>query len=286
MVNREHQDRDDSLVDSQDSNPDPVTGQPGAHPVGTGVGAAGIGAVSTAVGAVLGGPIGAVVGAVVGSVAGGLVGKGVAEAVNPTVEEEYWRENHRSRSYVEENDAYENYAPAYRTGYEGYNRYAENPKSYEEVEPELEANYKQNYGQTGLGWDKAKHATRDAYIKLYEERLVASKHRDKVGEVGVGKHVETETARVSVPVEKERAIVERLPVDSTTPVSPGSVTFGDQTVKRVELYEETPQIQKEAFVREEVTVRKEIDREIVEAEEVIRREQLDVDTDGQPIVER
>lgn len=286
MVNREYQDRDDKLVDSTEANPDPVTGQPGAHPVGTGLGAAGIGAVSTAVGGVVGGPIGAVVGAVVGSVAGGLVGKGVAEAVNPSLEEEYWRENYNSRPYVKEDDTYENYAPAYRTGYEGYNRYAENPKTYEEVEPELKANYEQNYGTTGVGWDKAKHAARDAYIKLYEERLVADKHRDKVGEVGIGKHVETETTRVSVPVEKERAIVEKLPVDSSTPVAPGSVNFGEETVQRVELYEETPEIHKQAFVREEVSVHKEIDRETVEAEETLRREQLDVDANGQSLLDR
>jgi uncharacterized protein (TIGR02271 family) len=46
-------------------------------------------------------------------------------------------------------------------------------------------------------------------LKLYEERLVANKSRVKTGEVSVGKHVETETARVAVPVEKERVIIER-----------------------------------------------------------------------------
>jgi stress response protein YsnF len=38
---------------------------------------------------------------------------------------------------------------------------------------------------------------------LYEERLVANKKTPSDREVVVGKHVETETARVSVPVEKE-----------------------------------------------------------------------------------
>lgn len=47
-------------------------------------------------------------------------------------------------------------------------------------------------------------------IKLYEERLIASKNRVKTGEVAVGKHVETETARVSVPIQKERVIIERV----------------------------------------------------------------------------
>lgn len=66
------------------ANPDPITGEKGAHPVGTGIGAAGAGAAATAVGAAVGGPVGAVVSAVVGSVAGGLAGKGVAEQIDPT----------------------------------------------------------------------------------------------------------------------------------------------------------------------------------------------------------
>ena len=67
------------------TNRDPITGEPGAHPVGTGVGAAAGGiAAGAAVGSVAG-PVGTVVGAAVGAVAGGLAGKGVAEKVDPTV---------------------------------------------------------------------------------------------------------------------------------------------------------------------------------------------------------
>ena len=74
-------------INPEDTNPDPITGQPGAHPLGTGVGAAGVGGVSTVVGGVVAGPVGAVVGAVVGSVAGGLAGKGTAESLNPSSED-------------------------------------------------------------------------------------------------------------------------------------------------------------------------------------------------------
>jgi hypothetical protein len=41
-------------------------------------------------------------------------------------------------------------------------------------------------------------------IKLYQERLIANKNRVRTGEVSIGKRVETETANVAVPVEKER----------------------------------------------------------------------------------
>lgn len=122
-------------------------------------------------------------------------------------------------------------------------------------------------------------------FKLYEERLIASKSRVKTGEVTVGKHIETETARVSVPVEKERVVIERVtPADAGTAISPGQIDFQEGEVARIELYEETPDIHKEAFVREEVRVRKVVDRDTVEAEETIRREELDVDTQGRPLM--
>ncbi len=327
---------DKKLPNSHDShpeaNPDPITGQPGAHPVGTGIGAAGAGAVGAVVGGLVGGPIGAVVGTVIGAVAGGLTGKGAAERVNPTVEEEYWRNNYASRPYIEKDRQYEDYQPAYRTGYEGYRRYGNSGKTYDEVERDLRSDYEKQRGSTGLGWDKAKHATRDAWdrlasalpgkdndrdrsvtaregvvddplkrshqdlgtsitnddatVSLYEERLIADKHREKVGEVIVGKRVETETAQTSVPIEKERVVIERVdPVDAETAIAPEDVQFGNAEAARMEVYEETPDIQKQAFVREEVNVRKVVDRDMVNAEEQLRREELDINTAGHPVMD-
>lgn len=122
-------------------------------------------------------------------------------------------------------------------------------------------------------------------FKLYEERLIASKSRTKTGEVTVGKHVETETARVSVPIEKERVVIERVtPTDAGRAVAPGEFDFQEGEVARIEVYEETPDIRKEAFVREEVRVSKVVDHETVEAQETIRREEIDINTQGQPAV--
>ncbi|MBD2184383.1 DUF2382 domain-containing protein [Planktothrix sp. FACHB-1355] len=124
-------------------------------------------------------------------------------------------------------------------------------------------------------------------FRLYEERLIANKNRYKAGEVAVGKRVETETARVSVPIEKERVVVERTtPVDAGRPVTPGEVNFREGEVARIEVYEETPDIRKEAYVREEVVVRKVVDRDTVDAQDTIRREELDIDTEGNPVVDR
>lgn len=120
-------------------------------------------------------------------------------------------------------------------------------------------------------------------LRLYEERLVANKRRVKTGEVTVGKHVETEVERVSVPIEKERVVIERVtPQDAGRPVTPGEATFREGEVAHVDIYEETPDIHKEAFVREEVRVNKVVDRETVNAEETIRREELDIDTGDTP----
>lgn len=123
----------------------------------------------------------------------------------------------------------------------------------------------------------------ESKIRLYEERLMVNKQKAKTGEVAIGKRIETETAKVSVPVEKERVVIERTDTVGTTAVAPGTVTFGDAEVARVEVYEETADIKKQAFVREEVNVRKEVERDTVEARETIRREELEVETDGEVI---
>lgn len=121
-------------------------------------------------------------------------------------------------------------------------------------------------------------------IRLYEERLVANKHRRKAGEVSVGKHVETETARVAVPIERERVVIQRTnPTQIGASVTPGATAFREGEVARMEVYEETADVHKEAFVREQVNIRKEVERDTVTAEDKIRREELDIDTQGRSI---
>ncbi|UBF26319.1 glycine zipper family protein [Kovacikia minuta CCNUW1] len=153
-----------------DANPDPITGEPGAHPVGTGIGAAAAGAIGTAIGAA-GGPVGAAVGAVVGSVVGGLAGKAAAESIDPTIEDAYWRENYASRPYAKTDRTYEDYSPAYRTGYEGYGRYYDQGTNYEDIEPELRRNYEANYSATNVGWEDAKYAVQDAWDRVRNNSL-------------------------------------------------------------------------------------------------------------------
>lgn len=123
-------------------------------------------------------------------------------------------------------------------------------------------------------------------LKLYEERLIANKERFRAGAVSIGKRVETETASVSVPVEKEKIVIERTTATDGTVVTPGEATFAEGEVARVEVYEETANVEKQAFVREEVNVRKEVEQETVTARETIRREELEVETDGDAVINR
>ena len=151
------------MTDERDLNRDPLSGTPGAHPVGVGVGAAGGAATGAAIGA-LGGPVGVAVGAAVGAVAGGLAGKSVAEAIDPTVEEQYWSDNYRSRPYVTNGTDYKTYQPAYRYGWESFERYP--GRSFDEVEPELQRGWDAQRGDSTLTWDNAKAATRDAWHRV------------------------------------------------------------------------------------------------------------------------
>ncbi len=123
-------------------------------------------------------------------------------------------------------------------------------------------------------------------LKLYEERLITSKQRRKTGEVSVGKHIETNTANVTVPVEKERVIIERTSPTNATPTHPGDTTFREGEVARMDIYEEKADIRKEAVVREEVRIKKVVEQDTVEAQETVRREELDIDAQGRSIVEK
>ena len=160
---------------SRDANPDPLSGEPGAHPVGTGIGAAITGAAAGAAGGALGGPVGAIAGAAIGAVAGGYAGKAVEESIDPTAEDAYWSSNYKNRSYVEKDSDYSTYQPAYRYGWESRGQYA--GRRFDEVEPDLERKWSQSRGKSTLGWDKAKLAARDAWDRV-ERAIPGDADRD------------------------------------------------------------------------------------------------------------
>ncbi len=152
------------LPSDKSANRDPLSGTPGAHPVGTGVGAVAGGAAAGAAVGTVAGPVGTVVGAAAGAVAGGLAGKGVAEAIDPTREDDFWRNNYSNRPYVQSGASYDDYGPAYGFGVDAFGRYP--GQTFEQAEPDMSRSWNGEGGSGGLSWDSAKEAVRDAWNRL------------------------------------------------------------------------------------------------------------------------
>jgi uncharacterized protein (TIGR02284 family) len=148
------------MSDFNDANRDPLTNEPGAHPVGTGVGAAMGGAAVGAAAGAFGGPVGAAIGGVAGAVAGGLAGKAAAEAVNPTEEDAYWRENYEREPYYVGGRTYDHYRPAYELGWSSVGRYE---GDFDAVEPRLADDWRARHATDGLAWTDVRPATRAAW---------------------------------------------------------------------------------------------------------------------------
>jgi hypothetical protein len=152
----------------------------GVHPVGTAVGgAAGAMAAGAAVGSVAG-PVGAAVGAAIGAAAGGMTGKLVADLVDPQMEEEFWRKNWSDRKYIDGGFTYDqDWGPAYRYGVDAYTRYPD--RRYDDLEEELSTGWSEARGESRLDWDRARHATLDAWQRvsdMVERNLPADSDRD------------------------------------------------------------------------------------------------------------
>ena len=162
-----------------DANRDPITGTPGSHPVGTGIGAAAGGVAAGAAIGTVAGPIGTAVGAAVGAIVGGLAGKGIAEKIDPTAEDRYWRDNYSSRPYVSASSSYDDYGSAYRYGLDSYGRYSD--RGFDEVESDLATGWPAARGNSRLEWSDAKHATRDSWHRVkdtLERALPGDSDRD------------------------------------------------------------------------------------------------------------
>ena len=145
-------------------NRDVITGEPGAHPIGVGAGAAGGGVAGAVLGGAIGGPIGAGAGAVVGAIGGGMAGGSTAEMINPTTEHEYWRKEYEKRSYFTMGTRYEQYGPAFQFGWESCAKHK--GKTFKDVESVLAGDWDHCRGKSKLSWSHAKGATQDAWQRV------------------------------------------------------------------------------------------------------------------------
>ena len=84
-----------------------------------------------------------------------------AQAIDPTAEVAYWRENFVTRPYVPVGATFEDYGPAYRYGVDRYIRYE--GTTFEQAEPHLMRDWRGAKGQSRLTWEIAKSATRDSW---------------------------------------------------------------------------------------------------------------------------
>jgi hypothetical protein len=151
-----------------EANRDPLTGEPGSHPIGTSAGSVGGAAAGAAVGGAIGGPVGAVIGGAIGAVAGGAAGHAAGEELDPTLEESYWRENFHRRPYYQVGTDYSDYEPAYRYGWENAALPSNRDRGFEAAEPELERAWAVR--NPGKPWKKVRDASRDAWELTHSRR--------------------------------------------------------------------------------------------------------------------
>jgi hypothetical protein len=148
-------------MSSNDQNRDPISGAPGAHPVGVAAGGTAGAIAGAAVGSIFG-PIGTLVGGGIGAIGGAAGGKAVAERVDPTAEVEYWRQDATSRDYYKaDRDFDRDYAPAYRLGTEYRNE--STTRDWGKAETDLKTRWNESRGESSLEWDHAQPAVRDAW---------------------------------------------------------------------------------------------------------------------------
>lgn len=262
-------------------------GRPGepessAEGVSTGVGAVGGGLAGAAIGSAVAGPIGTAVGAVIGAVAGGFGGHAVGQAIDEEAEDRYWREHHTEQPYARHEDRFEEYHPAYRTGYLGHEQH--HTESFEEAEPHLRSQYEASGGR--LPWERAREASRAAWqrvregkavrVPVSEERVHVGKREVETGGVTIRKEVHTETVQTPVELRREEIVVERTgPRGSEGQPAPEGA-FQEGTV-HIPLKHEEPVVSKEARVVGEVEVRKQEGTETREVSETVRKEDVKVE---------
>ena len=117
-------------------------------------------AAGAAVGSVVGGPVGAVVGGTAGAILGALGGYAAVDAADPDYG--YWRDNFRSQlGLVGDYNFEDDYAPAYRMGYQGRALYA--GKTWAQAEGDLQRDWDALKGGSRLSWEQAKTAGHAAW---------------------------------------------------------------------------------------------------------------------------
>ena len=86
----------------------------------------------------------------------------VAEFVNPTDYEDYWRSHFYGALYYVSGCVWKDYRPAYRLGYDAY--FSNHGRKFEEVESEIARGWETVKDASQLTWSQAKPAVRDGWL--------------------------------------------------------------------------------------------------------------------------
>ncbi|MFP2958906.1 YsnF/AvaK domain-containing protein, partial [Myxococcus sp. 1LA] len=131
---------------------------------------------------------------------------------------------------------------------------------------------------TGVGARGIHGREEDITIPLHKEEVDVLKRDVQAGEVRVHKDVVEEDREMDVPVRRERVRVERRDVSPGRPAM--NASFQEETVV-VPLRAEEVEVQKRAVVDEEVVIHKDEVDEERHISEHVRREEVDVRTEGE-----
>jgi uncharacterized protein (TIGR02271 family) len=135
------------------------------------------------------------------------------------------------------------------------------------------------YEDAGYDQDRffgARRSEGETRIPVSEEQLAIGKRERQAGEVEIDKDVETRHVRENVPTRHEEVVVERRPATEGMSAKPRI----EEDEIHVPVTEEELVVQKRTVPKEEVVVKK---REVVENETVeadLRRERVDVHSEG------
>lgn len=236
------------------------------------------GVAGAVIGGAVGGPIGAGIGAVVGAAAGGLTGSTLDyNEAEPEFRSEWESSSTRGQS------SWEQASPAYRYGYESYDKPEFKGRAWDEVRSNLKTQWKHK-GQfdemepmVRSAWERRAKVQVDAggqtVVPVVEEELTVGKRKVEKGGVRVETTVTETPVEEQVHLHEEKVKVQRRPVDRAA--TSADVAFKEGTLELTETAEEAV-VAKRARVIEEVVITKEGRDHTETVRDTVRRTDVDV----------
>ncbi len=125
--------------------------------------------------------------------------------------------------------------------------------------------------------------TGEQVVPMVEERLRVGKREVERGSVRVRSYMVDEQVQQDVNLRDETISVERRPVDRTVDASDDA--FRERTIEMTETDEEAV-VSKDAHVREELVIRKDVGTRTEQVEDTLRHTEVDIDESGDTHVDR